>query len=306
METSYSNLFGRAHTLGALAEVSGIGDEENLYYQVPGFLDSSYDLRSELYHRLKEEPSFDVERFGGSASLLRHVGRRWSLTWKYSLEDLALSNVSIDRSEIDLSDNEGLLSRLGGVLVYDTRDDPLDPHSGGLSRCSLELAGGPLAGDFDFLKADASHAWFIPTGKRTTLALFAQAGWLQPYGQSGETPLGERFLLGGDDTLRGFARDKVGPRDERGKYVGGDAMLLFSAEYRFPVYKRLHGAVFYDTGNAWESLSDAELSDLRHGAGAGLRFITPVAAIRLDWAANLDPRADEDDWHIHFSIGHAF
>ncbi|MBE7560150.1 outer membrane protein assembly factor BamA [bacterium] len=305
-EAAYSNLFGRAHALGLLAEVSDIGDEESLYYQVPRFLGSGYDLKSELYHRMKDEPSFDVERMGGSVALHRRMGRRWTVSWKYSLEDLSLSDVSVDRSRLDLRESEGMLSKLAAALVHDARDLPLDPHRGSLSRLEVELAGGPLVGDFDFVTAACSRAWFLPTSRSTTLALYGEVGWLEPYGRSEESPLGERFLLGGDDTLRGFERDKVGPRDAYGKYVGGDAMLLLSAEYRFPVYKRLRGAVFYDTGNVWEGVSQLDPGDLRQSAGAGLRFISPVAAIRVDAAVNLEPKEHEDDWRLHFSIGHAF
>lgn len=306
LEASYTNLFGRAHTLGLLGETSGIGNSESLYYQVPGFMGTEYDLRSELFHTLKEEPSFDVERVGGSLLLSRRLDPLWRLSWRYGLEDVRLSNVARRPTLSELRRSEGILSHFRGALSRDDRDRPLDPHAGSLSRLELGIAGGPLLGDFDFLSAELSHAHFLPVTDRSTLALYGELGWLSPYGGSSQTPLGERFLLGGDDTLRGFERDKVGPRDAEGRYLGGDALLLLSAEYRFPLYKRLQGAVFYDTGNVWEDWSDADMGELRSAAGAGLRFITPVAAIRVDWAVNLDPRGGEEESRIHFSIGHAF
>lgn len=48
------------------------------------------------------------------------------------------------------------------------------------------------------------------------------------------------------------------------------------------------------------------LSDLRHCAGAGLRYLLPFGPIRLDWAYVLDPQPGEDRYRFVLSLGHAF
>ncbi len=49
---------------------------------------------------------------------------------------------------------------------------------------------------------------------------------MDSYGSSSRTPLSERFLTGGGDSIRGFERDHVGPRTGDGQYIGGDALLI--------------------------------------------------------------------------------
>ena len=305
-EISYANLFGLAHTVGVFAEYTGIGDQERAYYVVPRAFGSEYEMNAEVYHTVTEEPSYTVERLGAGITFERHYRDFWTVRWRYSLEDLTLSNVDVLPTLAEFRESEGILSRLGLVLIRDTRNNTLDPHEGTYLRTDFDLAGGVLFGDFSFLRARASGGWFLPVTRRSTVALFGRAGWTGPYGQSGVTPLGERFLLGGSDTLRGFERDKVGPRDSSGEYIGGDTMMNFTAEYRFPVYKSLGGAFFYDAGNVWEDLGGVDVGNLRHDAGVGLRYVSPIATMRVDWARVLDAEEYEEDSRIDFSIGRAF
>jgi len=71
-------------------------------------------------------------------------------------------------------------------------------------------------------------------------------------------PLPERFFAGGGTSLRGFALNQAGPRDSQtGFPVGGQAMLVFNQEFRFPLRlpyagNRLGGTLFYDGGNVYK------------------------------------------------------
>lgn len=305
IQASYGNLFGRAHEIGFSGEITGIGDSEQLYYRIGNLYGTGVDFRWQVFHRTLEEPSFDVERFGTELLIEKEIGRRWTLTANYLLEDVSLSNVEVIPEEAGLRE-EGMVGRLGSELVYDSRDSAIDPHRGTRSSIRLDLAAAAFGSEFDYIKSEMSTAWFLPVTSWSTVALSARGGWLEPFGQSDDSPLWERFLIGGDYTVRGFPRDEIGPRDSQGEFIGGDAMLIFNAEYRFPIYKSIRGAFFYDTGNAWRDFSDIDLGDMRESVGAGIRYVSPVAAVRLDYGHVLDPLPDEDDWAIHFSIGHAF
>ena len=87
-------------------------------------------------------------------------------------------------------------------------------------------------------------------------------------------------------------------------------LVLGNVEYRVPfpgLARRLGLAAFVDVGDLSESASDwAKFSDPRYGVGLGLRYILPIGPVRLDFAANPNPREDEDDYALHFAIGIAF
>ena len=99
-----------------------------------------------------------------------------------------------------------------------------------------------------------------------------------------------------------------------GAPVGGTSLLTATAEVRFPIFKRLRGAVFAEAGNVWNDPWTLRLGDLRYDAGPGLRLETPFGLIRLDVAYQLRPidrlRLDgepqESRWRINFGMGEAF
>jgi outer membrane translocation and assembly module TamA len=118
-------------------------------------------------------------------------------------------------------------------------------------------------------------------------------------------PPSERFFAGGDTTLRGFERDRVGPHVD-GDPVGGEGLFVFNEELRFPIFRMLGGVVFYDAGNVYRTLGDYDVSDLRHVAGFGLRLATPIGPFRVEYGAILDREPDEPQGELFFSIGQAF
>ena len=126
----------------------------------------------------------------------------------------------------------------------------------------------------------------------------------------GEDPLlllDRRFKAGGATTVRGFAENALGPQ-YRDYSIGGQAMFVFNQELRFPIplWDRLYGGVFYDTGNVWALAGDLDLRDLRSNVGAGVRVMFPFGPVRLDWAWVLDPQEGEQRSRWVFALGHAF
>ncbi len=83
-------------------------------------------------------------------------------------------------------------------------------------------------------------------------------------------------------------------------------MGVYNQELRFPIYKALHGGVYWDAGNVFGLAKQFRLSDLRHSVGAGLRFVLPFGAIRFDWAQALNAQPTDETTRFHFSFGYAF
>jgi outer membrane protein assembly factor BamA len=119
--------------------------------------------------------------------------------------------------------------------------------------------------------------------------------------------IGEKFRTGGSTTLRGFVHNTVVPGDDPiSIFFGGDSVFILNEEIRFPVYKWLTGALFYDAGNVYFRASDFDPTDLRHSAGFGFRVGGGGFVLRFDLGFNLNPEDDEDQSVFHFGIGQAF
>ena len=108
--------------------------------------------------------------------------------------------------------------------------------------------------------------------------------------------------------MRGFEFGSISPRDKTGEYVGGEKMMYYNVEFRFPVLKEqgIVGLVFYDCGNVWTENERYSFSDLRKSAGAGVRWYSPMGPLRLEYGKNLDPYDWEESGKWEFSVGGMF
>jgi translocation and assembly module TamA len=110
-----------------------------------------------------------------------------------------------------------------------------------------------------------------------------------------------RFFAGGDNSVRGYDWKELGPVDKGGEVIGGKQVLTFSVEYDHRVLEQWVAAGFVDAGNAF----DDDLNKLYYGAGFGVRWLSPVGAVRLDlaWPFNKDDGDTElGDVHVHFGF----
>ena len=181
----------------------------------------------------------------------------------------------------------------------DRRNNPLQPTKGSLLRVGTEQAA-PLGGIF-FNRLRANYSQFVPVnivpfgGDSETLAFNLQAGTI-----IGDAPPYEAFILGGSNSVRGYGDGEVG---------NGNSFVQATAEYRFPIFRIVGGALFFDYGSTIGSDDDVQgspsivrdLPGSGFGYGLGVRVQSPLGPIRVDYGIN-----DEGDSQIQFGIGEKF
>lgn len=139
-----------------------------------------------------------------------------------------------------------------------------------------------LGGDFDIRKTTADWREFIGLGGHHVLALRAFGGT-----SSGDRLVQRAYQLGGDvpgDVTVGTGETTLSVRGYPPDSIRGRKAALGSIEYRFPLwridrgpstapffFRRLHGAVFADTGTAWDA-GGLDAGDLKTGVGGEVRF----------------------------------
>jgi outer membrane protein assembly factor BamA len=172
------------------------------------------------------------------------------------------------------------------VLIHDLRDDPVRPTSGVVLTANGELAPGipwtAITNPVRFAKGEGRASGYLPLGG-LTLRLSGTGAHGRGLERGAVLPLEDRYRLGGTGSLRGFARDGVGPRNiapkvtvgwpsavepvidyavrddpERWVPTGGDTMALGVAELLVPLtslglsaWEGYSAAVFADVGNTW-------------------------------------------------------
>lgn len=175
---------------------------------------------------------------------------------------------------------------------------------------------------------------------RSLIATRAYLGLARPFGNSESIPLTDWFYAGGANSIRAFATRSIGPgafyNPEINYYLlhSGDIRMELNAEYRFPLFGNLHGALFVDAGNVWEwkdsgsdgtpvekleLRSDTFLKQISLGTGFGFRYDMDFLVIRLDvgiaihapWDTGKSgyyniPNFWKDGVALHFAIGYPF
>jgi outer membrane protein assembly complex protein YaeT len=304
---SERNFLGSGRTLQFESTLSEKAQKGLLSFVDPWFLRNEIVATGSLYAGRREQPSFTNTEYGVALSLARRLTThlRASLTYRFRLTRLDDVDV-VDPDAQEAAEDVDIASLALGAS-HDTRSDVFVPDDGTLLQTGVEWASTALGSEVDFFKMTYAAATFLDVWRGAVLAGSVESGWIAPLGATVEIPIQERFFSGGDDSVRSFAEDELGPRDVNGEPLGGEAATTVSVELRQEVVGNLGTALFWDLGNVEPRASDyLDFEGFRYALGSGLRYLLPIGPLRLDAAWNPTARGDEDDWVVHFSVGNAF
>jgi outer membrane protein insertion porin family len=193
------------------------------------------------------------------------------------------------------------------VFLLELRDDPFNPKRGSFYSGSAEVASSLIGSEVDYFKLVGQASYYVPVFWRNTFVVSGRAGWADPCGDTVEVPIQKRFFLGGRTTVRGFAEDGVGPVGADGAPTGGDYMVNGNVELRVPLQYKFILALFLDAGSVWFQGGPPGYGfDLRESVGLGIRYVTPIGPLALEYGWKLDRREGEPPGAWHFTIGGVF
>jgi outer membrane protein insertion porin family len=238
--------------------------------------------------------------------------------------DPFITQVAFDAYQIDIRDvslgaplavqelkGTNTVFSLTPAIILDTRDSFVLPTSGFRVSISETYAGQILPGSFDFNKflfETEAHLPLYTTENKLKHVLSFQYtfGYGSAQRQTDDIPIFERFYAGGRDRPRGFEFRGMGPH-ENGDPVGGDALVLATTEYSYPIFVEfLRGAFFYDLGNLTPDFAELRHEKWRNVVGFGLRFFIPQLGnipVKLDFGFPLTKRNEDHRQTVTFDIG---
>lgn len=157
-----------------------------------------------------------------------------------------------------------------------------------------DIRGAPtnVLSDTHYLRTHFKSIYYYPLAEKGRLNLRAELGFAA-VDDFDKYPNSLRFFAGGDASVRGYEWKSLGPKDSSGEVIGGKNIFTASLEYDHRVLEDWVAAVFVDAGNAYND----ELDKIYTGAGVGVRWLSPVGSIRMDFAWPLD----KDDEDLNFS-----
>ena len=303
VDITQSNLGGTGRAIKLKGELGSVSSDYEFTYHDPWFLNRNLGFTASVYKSRRIYLDYSSRATGFSVGLSKNFKENWWISADYKLEDDNIYNV-LSNASPQILDQAGtkLTSAITPSLARDTRDNYLDPHTGSRNSISMTFAG--LGGDNDYLKAALETSWYLPVTENTTLALSGALGYSTGlFGKS--VPLYERFYVGGIYTVMGLGYGEGGPRDINDQPIGGLNEAIADVDYIFPIVTALKfkGEVFFDTGSAYDTILPR---NYRYTTGAGIRWISPIGPIRIDWGVNIRKNYDEKRNRFEFTFGGFF
>lgn len=283
----FRRLNSTGHTLHLETQISEIKNEAMVEYRIP--------LGTKAGELFSITGNVGEQEYNSGNSYLRGVGiglartpgkwqRRYYLKYLHEnsnlgedsvIADLLMPGMALTRAEL----NNAIYTRRGWSLFVDVH--------GGANNLASTVS-------FAQVHTIGKLAWPIDWRRSRLLLRYEYgANWVEDFGR---LPASQRFFAGGDESVRGYGYQSLGPKDSQGAVIGGNFLTTFSAELEVPVWNNWGVAVFADGGGA----DDSAAPDLHYGVGLGVRYRSPVGSIQVDLAHPLD--RDESPVRLHFGV----
>ncbi len=301
------NILGRAAQLSLVGQVSLKEKRGVLSWEQPYFLGLRMPTYLNAWWEAEERTSFSYRRQGLSLTGIKSPSKNMMFLTTLRLASTTLTNLQIEESEVDRQHSPFSLTSISGSFIWDMRDDPFNTEKGAFFSIVLEQAYPLFESESNYIKSFIKYQHFVPLLSRVTFSLTSRLGF---GGGKKPIPIHERFFAGGSNSFRGTRFDELGPKDPRSlKPIGGEALLLFNVELKFPLIsalKDLSGAIFYDKGNVFDEPEHFTLTALQDSLGFGIRYITPLGPVRFDIGWNLDAPGGQRKALAFITIGNVF
>ncbi len=188
-------------------------------------------------------------------------------------------------------------------------DNPFLPSRGTRFRLSAQYAGGVLAGNLSYQKYMSQYTWYQKLLGPMVLRFHQTLGLVDGLDRPGQVPDQERFRLGGNrvNPLRGYHDYSVVP-DGNTSYLGGRSMTTGTVEVVLGISNSVQVIMpFFDFGDTWNSMAEADFTTLKRSIGFGARIEIPLIGVMgFDWGYPLDPEPGDDKGRFHFKMGTDF
>jgi outer membrane protein insertion porin family len=305
------NLFGYGRRIAIEANIGAESNYFNFSFTDPWVGDIPLMMGLDLF---KYYNNYDYYRKDSKGFAIRAgypVFERFYLTGTYSWEDVEISHVGFNSSAYLRSMlGNSVNSTFSVALRRDTRNHFFQPTAGSTARIGYTIATGVLGGDTSFNRYEVEYAHWVPVPIYNGMALMGhiEAGYAKESKKDG-LPVYEKYMLGGINSLRGYDWYDVSPKDPvTGENIGGEKMMVMNFELTFPVIKDsgLFLVGFYDMGNVWTKDENYSFSNLKRSYGGGLRYLSPMGPLRIEYGKALDPDPGDPAGRWEFTMGAMF
>ncbi len=289
------NLLGTGDDLRISTLVAFLTQQADLSFTEPYFLDRNLAAGFDLFAMNNDYQYFAQYNQFSYGLVLRagyQINEDLRQTLRYTLRSDKIDDILSTASPYILEDEgQRWTSAIGQTLLFDRRDNRLEPTSGFYASLSNDLAG--LGFSTRYVRTVVKAGYYYPIYSDWIFSITGEGGNI--YGLGQPVLLENRFFVGGDN-LRGFQIGGVGPHDiTTGDSLGANNYYTgtFNIDYPLglPAELGVRGHTFVDFGSAWginqqevpgHPIGDANA--IRISPGFGIAWKSPLGPINIDLA----------------------
>jgi len=310
---SEKNFLGTGQTVSSKVTLSFRTQGADSSYTDPYFMDTNVAAGGDIFRTRRDftsESGFVQDTTGGRLRASYDVLEDLRQSWNYTIREDTISHISTTSPIIESEKGSATSSIIGHELVYDKRDNRLDPSSGYFGRINNDCACA--GGSVRYFRNRLAAGDYYPLADQWVASATGEVGYITEFNKP--IRIVDRFFLGGDN-LRGFRTSGVGPRDRvSDDAIGGREFFTGSVELSFPVGLPKEfgvlGKVFTDFGTL--TLVDEkgpnvlDTGSIRASAGFGVAWKSPFGPIRVDIAKPYKKEPFDKTELFRFSFGTRF
>ena len=303
----HSNLYQRNMRAGVKLSAGTRGNLYELTLIEPWLIGPAMGTLRIFEDNLEEQDNTRAR--GATGNLARRLSLYSNIAVQYKYQELRQRILLMQEPEsskqVAPKERHTTVSSLGLSFHRDDREPFLNPRSGWLNEFAVEYAGGFIGGKTSFFKLTGDNRFYSRIDNMV-LVNALRLGYARGLRSNREREIisFERFRAGGSTTVRGYRDRSLGPLDdELSNTYRGDVLFIYNIELRFPLYKLLGGALFFDTGNVWDNLAAINTDPLHSAVGVGVRVDTPLGPLRFDYGF---PLVGDESPQFNLGLGQAF
>ena len=306
-QTRY-NRFGRAATLKYGGRYASIDSRLGAEASFPHWGKAGRTLKLSGYLINEQTDAYDRSAVSVNADLSQRIGKTSFFTYGLGVDAGQYTENRFDPiTQAPITFDRDLAIVTGRAIAFmDRSNDPLDPTRGYRLYVSAQPTAVTGEDTVLFLKTEGQATAYLPLqdGARTVLAGRARIGSIVG-GEELTVPSDRLFYSGGGGSVRGYSYQSINPRLPDNTPRGGLSLFETSIEVRHDIGQKFQAVGFVDAG-AIGFQETPNLTNMRYGAGVGVRYKLPFGPVRADIAVPLNKREGDAAFQLYISIGQAF
>ncbi|MFV0422907.1 outer membrane protein assembly factor BamA [Oleidesulfovibrio sp.] len=309
---SEANLFGKGYRAALTATFSGRDNEFDFTFINPHYNDTKLQVGVNAYLRDSDMDDYDKSTIGGVLSFAYPLGEYTRASWYYRLDQYKYSNVDDDAAKT-IRDYEGtnLASVTGFAISRDTIDNRMRPTGGTYVKGAIDYGGGMLQGTDHFIRLFGDARYFQKLTNDHVIHLRVRGATLFENDSSEEIPVHERIYLGGINSIRGYDRRDISPKDpESDDSIGGTRAAYANLEYiwYFDDEMGIYFIPFFDSGFVIDPEQGQEWADeIKSSVGLEVRWQSPLGNLRFAYGYPLNKvDGKRKSGKFEFTMGQTF